>query len=222
MVRVLSVNSQIKSGRLSGRQLGLALSLLSVASIRSACTTMSVCQGVPAELIDQASITGIPGIGIRFLGDEAPKNFAAMVKKFEQQQRASGLAGSKNRRKVHNMLVISGGGSNGAFGAGSLNGWTFSGKRPDFTVVTGVSTGALIAPFAFLGPRYYNILKEFYTKYSTKDILQPNFVSGLLGGSAVGNSGPLEGLIAKYLTSKLMRENGSRASERATASGWHN
>ena len=205
-MRVLSAISQIESGRLSGRQVGRVLLLLFVGSILSACATTSVRQVVPAELVDQASVTGIAGIGIRFWGDEAPKNFPAMVKKFERQQRASGLAGSKNRRKVHNMLVISGGGSDGAFGAGLLNGWTLSGKRPEFSVVTGVSTGALIAPFAFLGPRYDHILKEFYTKYSTKDILQPNLVSGLLGGSAVGNSDPLAGLIAKYLTRKLMRE----------------
>ncbi|MEM6498978.1 MAG: patatin-like phospholipase family protein, partial [Pseudomonadota bacterium] len=110
------------------------------------------------------------------------------------------------RPRVHNMLVISGGGSDGAFGAGLLNGWTQSGKRPNFSVVTGVSTGALIAPFAFLGPRYDAVLKEFYTRYSTKDILRPAVLAGLLGGSAVGNSDPLAGLIAKYLTRSLMRE----------------
>jgi predicted acylesterase/phospholipase RssA len=52
------------------------------------------------------------------------------------------------------VLVISGGGDWGAFGAGVLKGWgRVKGEmaRPRFDVVTGVSTGALIAPFAFLG-----------------------------------------------------------------------
>ena len=60
---------------------------------------------------------------------------------------------------VYNYLAVSGGGSAGAFGAGILNGWTASGDRPKFKVVTGVSTGALISTFAFLGPDYDDELK---------------------------------------------------------------
>ena len=69
-----------------------------------------------------------------------------------------------------NVLALSGGGANGAFGAGLLNGWTAAGTRPVFKLVTGISTGALIAPFAFLGPAYDATLREFYTTISTKDI----------------------------------------------------
>ena len=54
----------------------------------------------------------------------------------------------------HDYLLISGGRGNGAFGAGLLNGWSAAGTRPEFQIVTGISTGALIAPFAFLGPAY--------------------------------------------------------------------
>jgi len=67
-------------------------------------------------------------------------------------------------------LAISGGGANGAFGAGILVGWTASGTRPEFTMVTGISTGALTAPFAFLGSDYDDELKEVYTTTSTRDI----------------------------------------------------
>jgi len=172
----------------------------------SACATTSVRQVVPPQLVDKAEVVGLNSQRIRIWGDAAPKNFAAMVKKFESQQKAAGITGRKKRNAIHNMLVISGGGSDGAFGAGLLNGWTQSGKRPQFTVVTGVSTGALMAPFAFLGPRYDHVLKEFYTKYSTKDILKPAVLAGLLGGSAVGDSDPLAALIAKYLNRSLMRE----------------
>ena len=62
-------------------------------------------------------------------------------------------------RREHHYLAISGGGANGAYGAGVLKGWSDTGTRPEFTIVTGISTGALTAPFAFLGPDYDNQLK---------------------------------------------------------------
>src|SRR5947207_16001042 len=77
------------------------------------------------------------------------------------------------------LLAISGGGDNGAYGAGFLNGWTASGSRPEFKAVTGISTGALIAPFAFLGPKYDYVLQRVYTATSQKDIFKKR---GALGG----------------------------------------
>jgi predicted acylesterase/phospholipase RssA len=86
---------------------------------------------------------------------------------------------------------VSGGGSNGAFGAGVLFGWTASGKRPEFTVVTGVSTGSLIAPFAFLGPPYDDYLKEAYTEVSGDDIFEKKGVLTILRGSeSVADNSP--------------------------------
>ena len=73
--------------------------------------------------------------------------------------------------KRHAYLALSGGGENGAYGAGLLTGWTASGKRPEFTMVTGISTGSLIAPFAFLGSAYDQQLTDIYTKYSTDDLV---------------------------------------------------
>src|SRR4029453_10113168 len=70
------------------------------------------------------------------------------------------------------MLAVSGGGDNGAYGAGFLNGWTGSGTRPEFKIVTGISTGALIAPFAFLGPKYDYVLERVYTSTAQKDIFK--------------------------------------------------
>ena len=90
---------------------------------------------------------------IRFWGDQLPPNADAMVKEKWAQVRANRPEMLKTgRRPVVNFLALSGGGSDGAFGAGVLCGWTASGKRPEFDLVTGVSTGALTAPFAFLGP----------------------------------------------------------------------
>lgn len=101
-------------------------------------------------------------------------------------------------------LAISGGGDNGAFGAGLLNGWTASGTRPEFKVVTGVSTGALIAPFAFLGPRYDHKLTEFYTTISQKDIFKPRgMIKGVLS-DAMADSTPLANIIAANTDQALL------------------
>jgi hypothetical protein len=86
---------------------------------------------------------------IRFWGDQLPPNADAIVKEKWAQVRASRPElPNKNKRPVVNFVALSGGGSDGAFGAGVLGGWTASGKRPEFDLVTGVSTGAHPSPFS--------------------------------------------------------------------------
>lgn len=82
-----------------------------------------------------------------------------------------------------NVLALSGGGADGAFGAGALVGWTETGKRPKFDVVTGVSTGALQSTFAFLGPQYDEQLKTLYTCTCSHDLFAHKGVAGLLSDS---------------------------------------
>jgi len=89
------------------------------------------------------------------------------------------------------LLAVSGGGDNGAYGAGFLNGWTASGTRPQFKVVTGVSTGALIAPFAFLGPKYDYVLQRVYTATSQKDIFKKRGLLKGMFGDAMADTRPL-------------------------------
>jgi len=98
-------------------------------------------------------------------------------------------------------LALSSGGADGAFGAGLLNGLSESGKRPDYAVVTGVSTGALMAPFVFAGPRYDDALRAAYTKISAADV----FEVGSTGESFV-DSWPLKDLIAKQITPALLAD----------------
>jgi predicted acylesterase/phospholipase RssA len=98
-------------------------------------------------------------------------------------------------------LILSSGGSDGAFGAGLLDGLSASGKRPDYSVVTGVSTGALIAPFAFAGPRYDDALRDAFTKITAADV----FEAGSTGESFV-DTWPLKDLIAKEITPALMAD----------------
>jgi hypothetical protein len=96
-------------------------------------------------------------------------------------------------------LILSTGGSDGAFGAGLLNGLSEAGKRPDYAVVTGVSTGALMAPFVFAGPRYDAAMKAVYTQTSAADIFE---VGGT--GESFLDTWPLKDLIAKEITPALI------------------
>jgi predicted acylesterase/phospholipase RssA len=97
-------------------------------------------------------------------------------------------------------LILSAGGEDGAYGAGFLGGWSKTGKRPEFSLVTGVSTGALIAPFAFLGPKYDEMLRDSYTKVSSIDIFE---VGGK--GESLLDTWPLHDLIAKRVTPELLK-----------------
>jgi len=98
------------------------------------------------------------------------------------------------------LLALSGGGGDGAFGAGVLCGWTAAGTRPEFDIVTGISTGALIGPYAFLGAAYDAELKQNYTTISDKDIMKKRGLFGILKTrDAVTSSEPLAKLIAKEI-----------------------
>ncbi|WP_333835081.1 patatin-like phospholipase family protein, partial [Rubrimonas sp.] len=101
-------------------------------------------------------------------------------------------------------LALSGGGQWGAFGAGILDAWTRSGTRPEFHGVAGVSTGAIIAPFAFLGPDYDATLREIYTQYSTEDLLETTLFSGIVSGAALTDTSRLRQVIARYVTPELL------------------
>jgi hypothetical protein len=105
-------------------------------------------------------------------------------------------------------LALSGSGPNGAFGAGLLNGWTSTGQRPVFKIVTGVSTGALMAPFAFVGSSEDEALREFYTTTKSSDIFTPSrsLLRQLLSGEALADTGPLAALIAKHVDAEFLRQ----------------
>ena len=106
----------------------------------------------------------------------------------------------------YSHLALSGGGASGAFGAGFLNGWSSAGDRPVFKIVTGVSTGALMAPFAFLGPEFDNALCEFYTTTRTLDIfVLGSILRRLLFGEALADTGPLMALIERHVDAGFMR-----------------
>ncbi len=102
-----------------------------------------------------------------------------------------------------NVLAISGGGSDGAFGAGALKGWTESGQRPVFNIVTGVSTGALIATFAFLGSSWDHEIERFYTKVSAEHIYAEKGLIGLFQESLY-DTAPFRAMVEKVVTNRLL------------------
>lgn len=105
-----------------------------------------------------------------------------------------------------NYLALSGGGADGAYGVGVLNGWSAAGTRPAFAVVSGVSTGGLIAPFAFLGPQYDDTLKEVYTSGIAESLLNdPSIIRVLFGSGLFGNT-RLRELVARYVGPDLMAQ----------------
>ena len=103
-----------------------------------------------------------------------------------------------------NVLALSGGGGGVAFGAGALVGWSRTGTRPEFQVVTGVSAGALLAPLAFLGPRWDATITDAFSGGQTQHLLQPRWILALFGAS-VYRGEPLIRLVDYYVTDELLR-----------------
>jgi predicted acylesterase/phospholipase RssA len=102
---------------------------------------------------------------------------------------------------------LSGGGAAGAFGAGFLNGWTRTGDRPEFKMVSGISTGALTAPIAFLGSKYDDLLREFFTTVETSSILQRlSLVTILFQSESFASAAPLKALIDRYFDLAFLRK----------------
>jgi predicted patatin/cPLA2 family phospholipase len=121
----------------------------------------------------------------------------------ERQREVLGLAPG-SQLPIARFLAISGGGDNGAFGSGLLIGWTEAGDRPEFQVVTGVSTGALIAPFAFLGPDYDRQLRDVYTTVSADDVFSERWMIGAIFDDAMADTTPLWDLISRYIDEPLL------------------
>jgi predicted acylesterase/phospholipase RssA len=113
---------------------------------------------------------------------------------------------SERTGKDFTYLALSGGGGDGAYGAGLLGGWTQSGTRPEFTVVSGVSTGALIAPFAFLGPAYDDTLRAMYTEgHATTLTESPSLINAVFG-AGVFDSNKLQVLGRRFVTPEMIAE----------------
>lgn len=129
-----------------------------------------------------------------------------------QRMAALGLQSYKRALAAHHgklptayFLAISGGGDDGAFGAGLLSGWSARGDRPVFGLVTGVSTGALSAPFAFLGAEYDAKLKQVYTDTSAGDIFSKRSFIAAVANDAMTDTTPLRNIIASFVDDGMIQ-----------------
>lgn len=172
----------------------------------AACGQTLIRHPVPEPMVGEALPLGLDGL--RFWGDNLSRQEIeeiADVRGGVLRARFASLSASEGV-PVLSYLALSGGGQWGAFGAGILNAWTESGTRPVFAGVSGVSTGALIAPFAFLGPKYDPVLTKVYTSYSTADLLDSTIFSGLISGTALSDTTPLARIIAENITPEFLTE----------------
>jgi patatin-like phospholipase len=113
---------------------------------------------------------------------------AEVLAAVRRQQQRLGLAPDQPPPEME-ILAVSGGGEDGAFGAGLLCGWTEAGTRPVFELVTGISTGALTAPFAYLGSAYDGQLRAVYTDVTHTDVLEARgFILGALFSDALSDN----------------------------------
>ena len=173
-------------------------------SFRRCCVLLLCLQGIvagcasierlPSAQVSQSRQVKILGLSeARLYVDEIDKIHDIALKAYQRNNLAGGGG------KTVTFLAVSGGGDDGAFGAGLLTGWTEHGDRPTFDVVTGVSTGALAAPFAYLGRDYDLQLKEIYTNITAADILRERGVIEGITGDAMADSAPLRAMIERYL-----------------------
>jgi hypothetical protein len=182
------------------RRQGYVLTLTCLAAFMlQGCAALGHYNALPVNLEDQAQIPGLPDV--RDWADTPSKILLKSAMESLEQEKAA------NHGKLEPVvygLALSGGGGDGAFGAGLLCGWSEAGTRPTFKLVTGISTGSLISPFAFLGPAYDHRLKEAYTTVSDKDIYTSHDPMAIL--LSVANVRPLPSMASTKPLAKLLEK----------------
>ena len=186
-----------RSASLARRQLFVAAGG-GLASLLTGCAWPERGPAVPTGKAAQASVLGVPKERFFPLLNVQPleEEFVAAIKRRRQSLGLPPWAPTPQLQ----LLAISGGGENGAFGAGLPCGWSAQGSRPVFELVTGVSTGALTAPFAFLGSSYDPQLHAVYTELSPERVLESRSITAALFNDAMTDNSPLFKTISHYLT----------------------
>ena len=182
-----------------------AIVLLALLLIASACGRESRRQAVPSDLQAHVNVIGFPR-DIRYFPLDAghvTQFENDYLRTLDREKEFLGLPKDAVLPPSVN-LAISGGGDNGAFGAGLLTGWSEAGTRPVFKLVTGVSTGALMAPFAFLGPAYDDRLRALYTNVSMSDIAVKRMALFAFYGDAMTDNSPLRKLVSKAVDQRVL------------------
>lgn len=186
----------------AGRRAMLRLGGLGALAALPGCALPERGPAVPKTNRFEASVLGLPNE--RFL---LPTGYAAMEQEYAaavaRRAQHLGLPQPRNLPR-YEMLAVSGGGEDGAFGAGLLCGWSQQGTRPEFDLVTGVSTGALTAPFAFLGPSWDDALRSVYTEITPDQVLRTRGLVAAIFDDALADNAPLFATISRYLDERML------------------
>ncbi len=158
---------------------------------------------VPIAQMSDAKLINIKMV--RTWGGEFSPHFQKDLVESIRQEREGDFPLKPDGSTSYSALALSGGGANGAFGAGFLCGWTQAGTRPKFKLVTGISTGALIAPYVFLGSEYDGRLKKAYTTITTKDIFDARGMISLLWSESFGDTAPLQKFIEREFDEEILK-----------------
>ncbi len=158
---------------------------------------------VPIAQMPNADLVSIKAV--RSWGGEYSPHFQKDLVESIRQEKEGDFPRNPDGSLAYKALAISGGGASGAFGAGFLCGWTDAGTRPEFKLVTGISTGALIAPYAFLGPDYDDQLKKAFTTITTKDIFDVRGIISLLWSESFGDTAPLQKFIEREFDEEILK-----------------
>jgi len=178
-------------------------SLTALLLLLQGCATPPRLAAVPVQDATKAEIPGIPNARYWVQTDIEPFIRDAIASA-QREKAYLDRTGHRGPLPPVNFLAVSGGGDDGAFGAGLLVGWTETGTRPEFKGVTGVSTGALIAPFAFLGPEEDAKLREVYTTIGPRNILLPRSLLAALTSDGMADNSPLFELISRQINPEFL------------------
>lgn len=183
--------------RAIGRRASRLCAAFAIALTAGAC--ISSVSRAPYDESEHAAAQ-VSGFGdVRFFADG---NGSAIARRLSERVRDEARAGGA--RGSINWLMLSGGGEDGAYGAGVLVGLTKAGRRPEFELVSGVSTGALIAPFAFLGSDYDESLRTVYTGLGKDDVIRFTSIINIIGGASVFDTAPLRAVIEQQVDEVLL------------------
>jgi predicted acylesterase/phospholipase RssA len=167
------------------------------------CTSLRPRNAVPVDFSGKVAISGMPDI--RFdIDDPDPVVMQKSLTDSFREEGENDYPANALGIKIYPVLAISSGGPKGAYGAGFLKGWFEEGSRPHFKIITGVSSGALIALATFLGKDYDGPLEEFFTTMSTKDIMRQNNLFSILFGESFMSTAPLAKKISAIVDEKLL------------------
>jgi hypothetical protein len=195
-------------GTRSAAALLAAFAMSALAGTPVSCSSLPRKNAVPDHFESKAAISGLADVRYVVGNQEDMERLVRDVVDSWARERSWIAAQGKPSSDLPptHFLALSGGGDKGAFGAGLLNGWSAAGNRPEFKLVTGISTGGLIAPFAFLGPRYDEKLRNLYTNVKRDDIVTLRGLLTILTDDSLADTAPLRKLLRKHVDRNFLDE----------------